>query len=92
MQDLQPKLVIIDPLNDANNVGRATHKIKQIQMAFEIAYICIHTFRQCGRKRRCESYKRIGRGKVEDVRFADNVRPCCILRRMFACTEKFIKE
>ena len=73
-------------------MGRSTHKIKQIQMAFEIAYICIHTFKQCGKKRRCESFKRISRDRIDDIKYADNLRPCCILKRMFACTEKFIKE
>jgi len=53
MIDLQPKLVIIDPLNENNNVGRSTHKIKLIQMAFEIAFIDIHTFRNCSKKKKC---------------------------------------
>ena len=90
-QDLQPRLAIIDPLNSKNNVGRSTHKIKQIQMAFEIAYICIHTFRTCGRRRRCESCRRISKADV-NLAYIANERPCCILKRMFGCTEKFIKE
>ena len=44
----QPKLVILDPLDSNNNVGRSTHRIKHIRMAFEVAYISIHTNGQCG--------------------------------------------
>ena len=61
-------------------------------MAFEIAYICIHTYKQCGKKRRCESYRKIINTNIEDVKFNNNQRPCCMLKRMFNCTEKFIKE
>lgn len=89
---MTPKLVIIDPLNDVNNVGRPTHKIKQIQMAFEIAFISIHTYRQCGKKRKCASYRKIHKAEVSDMKYAENSRPCCLLKRMFSCTEKFIKE
>ena len=83
---MTPKLVIIDPLNDNNNVGRATRKIKQIQMAFEIAYLSLHTFRQCGKKRKCSSYRKISKVEIGDIKYSQNVRPCCLLKRIFSCT------
>jgi hypothetical protein len=45
--DISPKLVLIDPLNINNNVGRSTHQIKTIQMAFCIAHTTIHTNYSC---------------------------------------------
>ena len=83
---MSPKLVIIDPLNENNNVGRATHKIKQIQMAFEIAYISIHTFKQCGKKRKCASYRKISKLEINEMKYLENIRPCCMLKRMYSCT------
>lgn len=65
----RPRLVIMDPLNIKNNIGRATHKIREIKTAFEMAYVCIHTNGRCGKKRECGSYKKIKYESKVDVRF-----------------------
>lgn len=75
----------MDPLNIKNNIGRATHKIREIKTAFEMAYVCIHTNGRCG-KRECGSYKRIKYESKVDIRFEGNKRPCCIIKRMLKST------
>jgi hypothetical protein len=34
--DLTPKLIIYDPLNPVNNVGRATYRIVQLKVTFSL--------------------------------------------------------
>lgn len=74
--------MIIDPLNENNNVGRATHKIREIRTALEMAYVCIHTNKNCSRKKGCESYRRIKERAQPGIRYEENRRPCCIIKRM----------
>ena len=83
-QDWQPraKLVILDPLNEKNNIGRATHKIREIRIAFEMAYVCIHTNKTCRNKRACKSYRGIRENVHPGIRYEENRRPCCIINRM----------
>lgn len=39
MQDLTPKLVIYDPINPVNNVGRTTYRISTLKNLFRVIYI-----------------------------------------------------
>ena len=82
----RPRLVIKDPLNPQNNIGRATYKIRDIKTAFEMAYVCIHTNKRCTDKKQCGSYKRIKYHANVDVRYEGNKRPCCIIKRMLKST------
>lgn len=92
MQDWQPraKLMIVDPLNPKNNIGRATHKIREIKTAFEMAYVCIHTNKNCKMKKVCESYQRILSINLKDTKCENYKRPCCIIRRMMNCTKSSV--
>ena len=92
MEDWQPraKLVIIDPLNMSNNIGRATHKIREIKTAFEMAYVSIHTNKNCKNKRNCESYQRISNLNLKDTKCENYQRPCCIIKRMLNSTKSLI--
>ncbi len=88
-----PTLIIIDPLDGHNNVGRSTHKIPSIRTAFQIALLCISTNKRCGNER-CPLLRRmkdIDKKKI-DVPYKDNPKPCCILKRMFEATDTFLKR
>ena len=37
--DLTPKLVIYDPINPVNNVGRTTYRISSIKNLFKVIYL-----------------------------------------------------
>lgn len=65
-----------------NNIGRATHKIREIKTAFEMAYICIHTNKNCKSKKTCKSYQRIMAIDLKDTKYDNYKRPCCIIHRM----------
>jgi DNA polymerase sigma len=38
---LQPNLVILDPLNPENNIGRASYNFEEVRKAFSKAFQCI---------------------------------------------------
>ena len=44
----QSDLIIIDPLNSSNNVGRNTRQFDNIRLAFSISLICMKEFCECG--------------------------------------------
>ncbi len=39
LKDLTPKLVIYDPINPVNNVGRTTYRISSIKNLFKVIYL-----------------------------------------------------
>lgn len=39
LKDLTPKLVIYDPMNPVNNVGRTTYRISNIKTLFKVIYL-----------------------------------------------------
>jgi hypothetical protein len=82
----------MDPLYYENNVGKPTWRIKEIKMAFELAFIAMHTNKRCKNKRNCESYKKIKSVKMEETRFKENKRPCCILERIFRSTDLNLEQ
>ena len=41
-------LIIIDPLNSSNNVGKNTRQFENIRLAFSIAVICMKEYCECG--------------------------------------------
>lgn len=89
-QDVAPKLVLLDPLNIKNNVGRSTHQIKLIQMAFCFAYTCIQTNYSC-RQPDCQYRTRIAAVKLpKELNEGGLPRPCCILKRMFECAKNIM--
>lgn len=47
-----------------------------------MAYVCIHTNKQCSNKKTCESYRRIRENVQSNIRYEGNRRPCCIIKRM----------
>jgi hypothetical protein len=82
--------VIVDPLNPTNNISRTTHKIREIKTAFEMAYVCIHTNKNCKNKKNCESYQRINSLNLKNTKCENDKRPCCIIERMLNSTKSFI--
>jgi len=44
----QSDLIIIDPLNSSNNVGKNTREFEKIRLAFSIAVICMKEYCECG--------------------------------------------
>ena len=44
----QSDLIIIDPLNSSNNVGKNTRQFDKITLAFRIAVFCMEEYCECG--------------------------------------------
>ena len=55
-----------------------------------MAYVCIHTNKQCGSKKKCESYRQIKQYSNPDVKYVGNKQPCCIIKRMLQSTNRIL--
>ncbi len=44
----QSDLIIIDPLNSSNNVGKNTRQFDKIRLAFSISVVCMKEYCECG--------------------------------------------
>lgn len=84
---MSPRLVLVDPLNNSNNVGRSTHQIRLIQMAFCFASTAIQVNYSC-RDPACPYRQQVVAALLpEELQGRRKSRPCCILQRMFQCAK-----
>ena len=81
MQMMNGELVIVDPLNNHNNVGKNTRQFNMIKLAFTIAYICAKECCECGCHYQYGEYYK-GEEMVEH----------CLLKRIFNSVKRFDQE
>jgi len=68
-------LIIVDPLNKANNVGKSSYQFSKIKMAFMIAYIVSHEECECS----CHYNDNDDHADVDH----------CLLKRIFTSIKRF---
>jgi hypothetical protein len=72
------ELIIVDPLNKANNVAKSTFHFVNIKMAFMIGFVVSREECECG----CHFLR-----KDEEINIANTEH--CILKRIFNSVKRF---
>ena len=76
----QSDLIIIDPLNSINNVGKNTRQFDNIRAAFSISIVCMKEYCECGchyEKEYCNNYLNTEH---------------CLLKRIFYSVKRHIND
>ena len=73
-------LIIIDPLNSSNNVGKNTRQFDNIRLAFSIAVICMKEYCECGCHYENES--------INDYLNTEH----CLLKRIFSSVKRYSND
>lgn len=76
----QSDLIIIDPLNTSNNVGKNTRQFENIRLAFSIAVLCMKEYCECG----CHY-------ENEDINDYMNTEHC-LLKRIFSSVKRHTND
>jgi DNA polymerase sigma len=76
----QSGLIIIDPLNAINNVGKNTRQFENIKMAFSLSISCMKEYCECG----CH-YEG---GFTNDYLSTEH----CLLKRVFSSVKRYISD
>eukprot|EP00825_Cyclidium_porcatum_P034214 TRINITY_DN36049_c0_g1_i1.p2 TRINITY_DN36049_c0_g1~~TRINITY_DN36049_c0_g1_i1.p2 ORF type:complete len:123 (+),score=12.99 TRINITY_DN36049_c0_g1_i1:141-509(+) len=84
-----PRLIIVDPINYMNNVGRSTYNIQYIRDLFAISYSILNQSFTCGNVL-CQLQTTSTIQTSSNDKFIGN-KPCFLLRKMFAVSQNLVR-